>query len=272
MIENNQKILDQIRKLQSDFEANKETPEEILEEKLSFLDRINKLIRLILNDPTVSVYDALSPETLESWKKSRKSRLYQIKNFISRNKSKIFYFLLLITITGFLVSEALSFYALDGIISAKTYVKAMLTEVCFIFLNGYRTSSKIELGFVTLLRGSIFSLMMFVITSQVFIQGTTEIGNANSISQQISVVEAQIVEKKEEIDFFKKKNWPRNVARLTIERQELVKKLLKLKEKQAKGSSKEVSKLVRYRMYGRAIFRILLLLISVLVTRRIFKF
>ena len=273
MISNGQKILDQIKKLQSEFEINSETPEEILEEKLSFLDRINKLIRLILNDDSLSVYDALNKDNLEKWKKSRSSKLYKVKSFILKYHKNFLYFLFLSTITGFLVSEALSFYTIGSAITAKTYVKAILTEICFIFLSGYRTVNKIELVFVGILRVCIFFLMMFVISSQVFIQGTTEIGNSDSISKQITLIEGQIEEKEKSIIYYRDvKKWALTTKQLIKEKDDLVKKLIELREKQGSGSSVEVSKLVEYRMYGRAIFRILLLFISVLITRRMFKF
>jgi hypothetical protein len=62
------------------------------------------------------------------------------------------------------------------------------------------------------------------------------------------------------------------VKQLIKERDELVKKLISLKEKQAEGSNTEVSDLVRYKAYGNAFFRIILLLISILITRRLFSF
>lgn len=272
MVENGKEILKQIQIIRNDYEAHTETEEEVLQERLSFLDRVNRLIRLILNDDSSSIYDALNEDTIKEWQKRRQSKVYKIKNFLKNNGRKLLYFLLLVTITGFLVSEALGFYAVDGFISTKTYVKAILTEICFIFLSGYRTKTKIGMVWVGVLRACIFTLMMFVISSQVLIQGTKEIGNTDAIQQQIVVIEEQIKEKKKDIEFFRKKNWPRNVARLTIEKKELANKLLDLKEQQAKGSNEKVSELVRYRMYGRASFRILLLFISVLITRRIFTF
>ncbi len=271
-IRNGKEIANQIKKLRSDFEANIETEAEIVEEKLSFLDRLNKLVRLILDDDSISVYDALNEDNLKEWNKKRNNYWYRFKSFVFSNFKNSLYLLLLITITAFLVSEALGFYAIDGIVDTKTYIKAILTEVCFIFLSGYRTESKIGLVWVSVLRACIFSLMVFVISSQVLIQGTKEIGNVNSITQQITFIEEQIKEKEKNIKYFKEIGYKRNATRVTIEKQELVKKLLELKQKQAEGSNKEVSKLVEYRMYGRAVFRILLLFISVLITRRIFNF
>jgi hypothetical protein len=271
-IRNGKEIVNQIKKLRSDFEANIETEEEIVREKLSFLDRLNKLVRLILDDDTISVYDALNEDNLKEWNKKRNNTWYRIKNFIFSNARNSLYLLLLITITAFLVSEALGFYAVDGVIGTKTYVKAILTEVCFIFLSGYRTETKIGLIWVGTLRACIFVLMMFVISNQVLLEGTKEISNTNTITQQIEFIEKQIEQKEKDIKYFKEIGYPKNATRVTIEKQELVKKLILLKDKQAQGSNEKVSKVVEYRMYGRAAFRVLLLFISVLITRRIFSF
>jgi len=271
-MKNKDEILKEAKKLKQDFEIHSETEEDVLNEKMSFLDRLNDLVRIILNDNTVSVYDALSEDNLQEWNKRRKSNLYRIKSFISNNFRNSLYFLLLATITGFLVSEALNFYAVDGIISTKTYIKAILTEVCFIFLSGYRTETKAGLAWVSVLRAGVFSLMVFAISSQVILQGTEEISNTKSIQQQIIFIEKQIKEKEKDIEYFKNIGYPKNATRVTIEKQGLVKKLINLKEQQAKGSNEEVSKVVQYKMYGKAFFRVLLLFISILITRRLFSF
>lgn len=271
-MKNDNDILLEAEKLRKDFKIEAETEEDMLEERMSFLDRLNGLVRIILNDNTVSVYDALSEGNLQEWNKRRRSKLTRIKNFVVNNFRQSLYFILLFTITAFLVSEALNFYAIDGIISTKTYVKAILTEVCFIFLSGYRTETKAGLAWVTVLRAGIFSLMMFAISSQVILQGTKEIGNADSVQQQIVFIEEQIKEKEKNIKYFKEIGYPRNATRVTIEKQELVKKLITLKEKQAEGSNQQVSEIVKYKMYGKAFFRVILLFISVLITRRLFSF
>jgi len=271
-MKNDKEILSQASKIKDNFEASVETQEDITNEKVKFLDQMNNMVHLILNDDTVSIYDALSEDNLKVWNKKRRSPLAKIKKFISENFRNSLYFLLLATITGFLVSEALAFYAIDSVITTKTYVKAILTEVCFIFLSGYRTETKAGLAWVTALRAGIFCLMMFVISSQVILEGTKEIGNASSITQQITFIEKEIEQKDKDIIYFKEIKWKRNAARVTIEKQELVKKLIALKEQQAKGSNEEVSEIVKYKMYGRAFFRIILLFISVLITRRLFSF
>ena len=56
------------------------------------------------------------------------------------------------------------------------------------------------------------------------------------------------------------------------EKEKLTTQLIDLKQQQAKGATAEVSKLVQYKAYGKAFFRVILLFISILVTRRIFHF
>lgn len=266
-LENGKKILQQINSIKAQYEA---AEVDTTEEEMSFLDKLNKLVQLILNDTTFSVYTTLNPQSLEKWHKNRFFR--GLKKIIFSNYQYTLYFLLLATITGFLVSEALTFYAIDGIITTKTYVKAILTEVCFIFLSGYRTESILETVWVSFLRLGIFVLMMFVITSQTIDLGTRTVSENTVIAQQIKLIEEQIVEKNKQLAFYESKNWPKNYTRTSIEKQELIEKLIRLKEQQASGKNESVSEVEKYKMYGRAAFRALLLFISVLVSRRIFKF
>jgi predicted phage tail protein len=171
-----------------------------------------------------------------------------------------------------LVSEAVTFYADGNIADFKTYVKAILTEVSFIFLSGYMASDLKQKLWVNTLRASVFSLMLFVISSQTILGGVKVDTNAQAIQEQIQVLEEQIEAKEEMIKFYIAKGWGNNARKQSDEKNELVKKLLELKEKQAEGSNKEVSQLVVYKSYGQAFFRVLLLLISVLITRRLFVF
>lgn len=267
-MKNDQEIINKIKKLRSGYQVELEDTEE---ETMSFLDEINDLIRKIFNDSSLSVYTVFSQESLDKWKKSKIKRW--IKNTLFGNVTKMLYFLLLITITGFLVSEALTFYAIDGLIETKTYVKAILTEVCFIFLSGYRSSSKLQMFSVGFLRASMFCLMLFVITSKTFIDSSKNTGNTNAIEQQILLLENQIEEKEKSIIYYRDvKKWPITTKQIVQEKDKMVNKLVELREKQALGANQDVSKLVEYKAYGKAIFRILLLFISVLITRRIFNF
>lgn len=266
-LENGKEILRHIKAMRSKYEASEVDQRE---EELNFLDKLNRLVQLILNDNTFSVYTALDQQSLEKWHKSKLTRA--LKKLIFSNYQYTLYFLLLATITGFLVSEALNFYAIDGVISTKTYVKAILTEVCFIFLSGYRASSIIGTIWVSILRAGIFSLMLFVITSQTIDVGTRTISENQIIAEQIEIVEKQIFEKEKQIEYYKSINWPRNATQSRLQKEKLVEKLINLKEQQAAGKNQDVSQVERYKMYGRAAFRVILLFISVLITRRIFSF
>ena len=266
-MKNDKEIVDKIKTLRNNYKVELEDTNE---ESLSFLDEINDLIRSIFNDASLSVYTVFNQENLDKWKKTRFTRW--IKNTVFGNIQKFFYFLLLVTITGFLVSEALDFYSIGGDLDARTYVKAILTEVCFIFLSGYRADNKLQMAGVSVLRISIFCLMMFVITSKTFIDSSKNTGNTNSVTQQITLIETQIEQKQKDMDYYKKIEWPKNYSMTRTEKEKLTTQLIDLKQQQAKGATAEVSKLVQYKAYGKAFFRVILLFISILVTRRIFHF
>ena len=260
-------IVNKIKTLRDNYKVELEDTNE---ESMSFLDEINDLIRSIFNDASLSVYTVFNQETLDQWKKSRFKRW--IKNTIFGNIQKFFYFLLLVTITGFLVNEALDFYSIGGDLDARTYIKAILTEVCFIFLSGYRSDNKLQMAGVGVLRVGIFCLMMFVITSKTFIDSSKNTGNTNAVTQQIVLIEEQIKQKQKDMDYYIKIEWPKNYSTTRLEKEKLTTKLISLKEQQAQGATEEVSVLVQYKAYGKAFFRIILLFISTLVTRRIFHF
>jgi hypothetical protein len=262
-------ILKIIKDIQKNYKAELEDSPE--EDRLSFLDQINNLIRSIFNDSSMTVYDVFSKDELKKWKNKRFFRI--IKHFILNNYKNTFYFVLLITITGFLVSEALDFYATTGVVDFKTYVKAILTEVCFIFLSGYRSDNRTQMIGAGILRVSIFCLMIFVITSKTFMDSTKNYSNTNAIQEQVLIIQKQITQKEKDIRYYRDvKQWPNTVRQLTREMDDLVKKLIQLKEKQADGATVEVSELIRYKAYGNAFFRVVLLFISILITRRIFSF
>lgn len=266
-MKNKEDVIKKIDDLRSSYRVELEDSQE---ETMSLLDQVNDLIRSIFNDPSISVYTTLSKENLDKWKKSRFKRW--LKNKLFGNVQNFFYFLLLITITGFLVSEALDFYAIGETISTKTYVKAILTEVCFIFLSGYRSDNKVQAIGVSALRVSIFCLMLFVITSKTFIDSSKNTGNTTAIAQQVALIEQQITQKEKDMAYYLKKDWPRNYSATRLEKEKLTNSLIKLREKQAQGANAQVSELVKYKAYGKAFFRVLLLFISMLVTRRIFTF
>lgn len=266
-INNGKEILQHIKEIKADYEAS---PEDAVEEEMSFLDRLNRLVQLVLNDDGFSIYAALDKESLDNWKKKRFSRW--LRKTIVTNYKNTFYFVFLASITTFLVSEAVTFYADGNEAQFSTYVKAILTEVAFIFLNGFRTSGFLQTVWVNTLRAGIFSLMLFAISSQTLMSGTIYQTGSKAIQEQVQILEKQITEKEKTIAFYTDKGWGNSVRKLTQEKDSLVSKLLDLKDKQAQGSNEEVSALVKYKSYGQAFFRVLLLLISVLITRRLYSF
>lgn len=266
-LNNGKEILQHIKDIKSLYEAR---PVDEAEEEMSFLDKMNRLIQLILNDNTFTLYTALEKDSIDRWKKKRFSRW--LKSVFVSNYKNTFYFAFLVSITAFLVSEAVTFYADGGEADLKTYIKAILTEVSFIFLSGYIASGWKEKIWVNTLRAGVFSLMLFVISSQTLMNATQFDSNSKVIQEQIVILENQIKEKEKTIEFYIAKGWGNNVRKHTEDKDKLVEKLLLLKEQQAAGSNSQVSQLVVYKSYGQAFFRILLLLISVLITRRIFSF
>ena len=266
-INNGKEILQHIKEIKADYEA---TPEDVVEEEMSCLDRLNRLVQLVLNDDGFSIYTALDKQSMENWKKKRFSRW--LRKTIVTNYKNTFYLVFLVAITTFLVSEAVTFYADGNVADFKTYSKAILTEVAFIFLNGFRTSETLQKIYVNALRAGIFSLMLFAISSQTILSGALYQTNSSAIQEQVQILEKQIAEKEQTIQFYINQGWGNNVKRLAAEKEKLVNKLLELKDKQAQGSNEKVSNLVVYKSYGQAFFRVLLLLISVLITRRLFSF
>lgn len=265
----NDKLLEQAEKIREGYKAL-EVDEE--EEQLSFLDELNALVRSILGGGAADVYTLLVPEALEKWKKSKFKR--GLKRFVGRifDRNSL-YFILLATITLFLVSEALPFYAVGKAIGFKTYVKAILTEVCFIFLAGYRAAGWLETSLVSILRISIFCLMLFVISSEVMMEGARDVSKIENIANRIERLDEQIRTTKEDIEKYRKMDWPRNMTTSIRKREKLEEQVQELRLRQeTEGASENVSVLVQYKTYGKAAFRLILMFISVLVTRRLWRF
>jgi hypothetical protein len=267
-LSNGREILQHIKDMKSRFAA---TPVDVVEEaEMTFLDKLNRLSQLILNDDSFAIYQALDKESMEKWKKKRFSRW--LKRTIATNYKNTFYFMFLASITAFLVSEAVTFYADGQVADAHTYVKAILTEVSFIFLSGYVSKDWKQKIWVNTLRAGVFSLMLFVISSQTILSGTKVSTNSTAIQEQVQLLETQIADKEKTIQFYRDKGWGNSVRKQTEDKNKLVDKLIALKEQQAQGSNEKVSNQVVYRSYGQAFFRVLLLLISVLITRRLYSF
>lgn len=268
-MEEDKKLLHQAERIRQGYKSI-EIDEE--EEQLSFLDELNALVRHILKGEPIDIYTLLSPEELERWKKAKFRR--HVKRLISKifDESNL-YFVLLATITLFLVNEALPFYATAGAITFKTYIKAILTEVCFLFLAGYRTVGHINTILVSILRGSIFCLMLFVISSEVTMEGARDISKIDNIAGRITRLEQQISKTEIDIERYRSINWPRNMTTSIRKREQLEQEVQELRLRQeSEGASENVSQLIQYKTYGKAAFRLILMFVSVLVTRRLWRF
>lgn len=268
-MEENKELLERAERIRKGYKSI-EVDEQ--EEQLSFLDELNALVRTILKDEPVDIYTLLNPEQLRQWKEKK------LKRHAKKLLGKIFtrsslYFILLATITLFLVSEALPFYAIAGAITAKTYLKAILTEVSFIFLAGYRAIGWFQTGLVSILRASIFCLMLFVISSEVTMEGARDISKISNITNRIERLETQINKTNAEIEDYRKRDWPKNMTLSIRKRDELEKQVQDLRLRQeSEGASENVAKLTEYKTYGKAAFRLILMFISILITRRLWKF
>jgi hypothetical protein len=262
MEENQRAILEKAEEIRQEYVAK---PLDRQEEEQTLIGKINDLMVTIFGDDSISLDYLLSEEKLTEWKKNR------WRKYIP-TPAKLFMAALLITITCFLVSEAVTFYAINGEITVYTYFKAILTEVCFIFLGGYVAKGSTERIGVTLLRVAMFCLMLFVITSETFMNSTKTVEYSNVLADQVRVLETQIAEKQKVIDFYAQRGWGISTNRHMAEKQKLYDELKKLKDQQMQGSNEKVSEMVRYKAYGNALFRVLLLFISLLISRRLFRF
>jgi hypothetical protein len=263
-IDDDKDILDSVARIRRRFKAQAKDPNEV---KLSFVDEINNLVRSVLKDSDVSVYDALSQESLDNWKKNRFRRWVR-----SVRPQKVFMVVLLMTITSFLIVESLPFYSMDGVVSTKTWVQAILMELCFIFVSTYRANSIFQNAILYIARAGTFALMLFVVSTKVLYAGAGIIDETNIIKQKIEIVESQIREKEDQIKFYKEKNWGNTVRSMIKEKDALSKELIGLKNKQIEGKSESVSDLTLYKTWASAAFRVMLMLISVLISRKLFSF
>lgn len=268
-LEEDKELLEQADKIREGYKSI-ETDEE--EEQLSFLDELNALVRHILKGEPIDIYTLLSPQELDRWKKAKFKR--HVKRLLGKifNRSSL-YFILLATITVFLVTEAIPFYAIAGIVTFKTYIKALLTETCFVFLAGYRSVGHIQTALVSILRASMFCLMLFVISSEVSLEGAKDISKIDNIANRIERLETQIDKTEKDIERYRSIDWPKNMTVSIRKREELEKQVQTLRSRQeTEGASEEVSVLIQYKTYGKAAFRLILMFVSILITRRLWKF
>lgn len=268
-MEEDKELLKQAEKIRQGYKSI-ETDED--EEQLSFLDELNALVRYILKGEPVDIYTLLSPQELEKWKKAKFKR--HVKRLLGKIFNRSFlYFILLATITVFLISEAIPFYAVAGIITFKTYIKALLTEICFVFLAGYRAAGRVQTFLVSILRASMFCLMLFVISSEVSLEGARDVSKIGNIANRIERLDNQIKKTEIDIERYRSIDWPRNMTTSIRKREELEKQVQELRLRQeSEGAGENVAKIVEYKTYGKATFRLILMCVSILITRRLWKF
>jgi len=253
------KLLDQAIKIKRDYQVYDLDEEK---EEFTLIDRVNEMLSTIFGDDTITLENLFHPS------KERKYKWHLFKkNFLP----KVFPLILLTCLTTFLVSEASLFYG-DGVRTPYAIFKAILTEVCFIFISSYRASNLLESVGSFLVRIGMVALMLFVITSETFLNTTKTVENTSVIADKVVFLERQIEAKQKTIDMFLSKGWGISVNKHEVEKTNLERQLLDLKAEQQAGSNVAVSKIVEYKAYGNAFFRFILLCISMLISRRFFRF
>ncbi len=255
----NKKLIEQAEKIRKEYTAydlDQET------EEMTLLDRINDILSTIFGDNTITIEYLFNPSKKVPYKWHRFK-----KNFLP----KVFPLILLVALTSFLVAEASLFYG-DGVRTNYAIFKAVLTEVCFIFISSYRASSIFESVGAFFVRVGMVALMLFVISSENFLNTTKTIENSSVIAEKVILLEKQIDAKQKTIDMFLSKGWGISVNRHEADKLALEKQLIELKSEQQGGANESVSRVVEYKAYGNAFFRFILLCISMLISRRFFRF
>jgi hypothetical protein len=265
-MEKDQDILNQVNRIRKKFKTELENDPKLTE--MSFIDEVNDLVRTIFKDDPIDVYDALSQENLDEWKRRRRW-YHKLRDQFSW--SKFFMLLLLATTTGFLISEAASFYAIDGVITTKTWLTAILTEICFVFVSSYRAEGLLQTGIVAIARVGIFALMLFVVSSEVMSDGLNQVNKTDVVIENVSLIEGQIKEKEKLINFYVQKSWGTSAKKIQDEKQKLVDDLISLKDEQIDGANKKTSNLTIWKTWAKGLFRVVLMFINILISRRLFK-
>lgn len=255
----NNKLIDQAESIRKEYVTYNLDQER---EDMILLDRINDVLATIFEDNTITVAYLFSPD---------KEPKYIWHRFKTRVLPKVFPLALLFALTCFLISEASMFYG-DGVATPYAYFKAILTEVCFIFISAYRPSNWVEKLSASFIRLSMVALMLFVITSETFLNTTKTTENASVLSDRVIAIESQIEAKQKTIDFYLTKGWGYSVNKFENEKIKLEEQLSELKSEQQGGNTVDVSKIIEYKAYGNAFFRFILLCISMLISRRFFRF
>lgn len=231
-------------------------------EDLLVLDRVNDIVKDILEDPEVELDHLFTEEKM----KNRNGYWARFKKSLPTITQSV----LLIAITSFLVKEAVSFYS-SGEPDLYSYYKAILTEVCFIFLASYQARSLLEKIVAPILRFSLFLLMSFVISSQVILDNTKFSTNSDVVDNRAELIKRQIEDKQKTIDFYISKGWAVSTNKHVRDKEKLQEKLDEVLSEQRSGFTGDVARVNTYKAYGNIAFRVIILMISMLISRRLFR-
>ena len=112
-----------------------------------------------------------------------------------------------------------------------------------------------------------------MISSEVMIEGTKDISKIDNIAGRIVRLEEQIKKTEIDIERYRSIDWPKNMTTSIRKREELEKEVQDLRLRQeSEGASESISSLLQYKIYGKAAFRLILMFVSVLITRRLWRF
>ena len=90
------------------------------EEQLTFLDEVNKLVRIIFKDTPADIYTILAKGELEKWKKQKYKRLF--KKYLSNVSIRgILYFIL-----GIITQKKISVHRVTEIQRIKTAFRSIM--------------------------------------------------------------------------------------------------------------------------------------------------
>lgn len=104
-------------------------------------------------------------------------------------------------------------------------------------------------------------------------EGARDISKIDNIAGRITRLEQQISKTEIDIERYRSINWPRNMTTSIRKREQLEQEVQELRLRQeSEGASENVSQLIQYKTYGKAAFRLILMFVSVLVTRRLWRF
>lgn len=252
-------LTDKIAKFKHDYATQYIDQEQ---EDFLVLDRVNGIVKDILEDPEVEL-DYLFTEDKIKKRNGFWSKVKKALPVITQSA-------LLIAITSFLVKEAVSFYS-NGEPTLYSYYKAILTEVCFIFLASYQARSLLEKIVAPILRASLFLLMSFVISSQVILDSTKFSTSSTVVDNRVELIKKQIEDKQKTIDFYIGKGWAVSTNKHVKDKEKLQAKLDEVLSEQRSGLTGDVARVNTYKAYGNIAFRVIILMISMLISRRLFR-